>query len=184
MPVNYSIPRAILDILLDFDENFSSFAAPYQQFQKSRRYQMLGKPELAHWRYNRAMRYLEQRGQIEMTKEKDKIFIKLTKKGKLQALLDRIKINSGDGKKWDGKWRMVIWDIPESSHRERNRIRYFLKNLGFYRLQFSVFIRPYPIPGVAVDFLRESGLLKFIRFLRVDKVDEEGELLKYFKFVK
>lgn len=46
--------------------------------------------------------------------------------------------------KWDKKWRIVIFDIPEELHKNRNQLRAKLKNLGFYMLQKSVFVIPYP----------------------------------------
>src|SRR3989344_4076427 len=46
-------------------------------------------------------------------------------------------------KKWDGKWRIIIFDIPQELHRERNILRRRLRSMGFYMLQKSVFIFPY-----------------------------------------
>ena len=184
VPDNYSIPKAILDILFHIADGVAPFSSPYQYFIKKRRYQMTGSPEAANWRYNRAIKYLEMREHIRLVKKKDKIFLKLTKKGKLQALLDKIKYDRVPEDPWDGKWRIAIWDIPESSSKARDRIRYFLRHLGFQRLQLSVFIRPHPIPRTAVDYLKESGLIKFIRFLRVDQVDDEHKLLKYYNLQK
>src|SRR3989344_2930204 len=46
--------------------------------------------------------------------------------------------------KWDKKWRIVIFDIPQELHKERTNFRRKLKSLGFYMLQKSVFIFPYP----------------------------------------
>jgi len=44
---------------------------------------------------------------------------------------------------WDGKWRIVIFDIPQEMHKERVRFRKKLKLLGFVMLQKSVFVFPY-----------------------------------------
>lgn len=182
-PANYSIPKAILGVLMGLGEGWVSLD-PYQSFKKTKRHRMAGSPEIARWRYNQAVRYLEMRGQVRCSKKHGKQFLKLTRKGKLQALLDKIKENKGGSDVWDEKWRVIIWDIPESSRKTRNHIRYFLKNLGFYRLQFSVYIRPYAIPRPAVNYLKESKLIKYIRFLRVDQVDDQHMLLKHFNLQK
>lgn len=177
-----SIPKAIRKILLDDGEKATTFIKPFLLYQKSAVYQKAGSPKMARWRYNQAIRSLEKYDHIKIFKRAGKFFIQLTRRGKLQALLDKI---ANDQKKgvWDGKWRMIIWDIPESSSKERDKIRYFLKKLGFQKLQLSVFIRPYPIPRPAVDYLRESGLIQFIRFLRIDKVDDPHKLLKHYNLL-
>lgn len=180
IPLNYSIGKAILDILLDFGENFPLFESPYQQIRRWHR-EALGIPAPPRWRYNRAVRYLEQLGQLETVDQNDEVFLRLTKKGKLRALLQKLEKDFQSLPNWDGRWRLIIWDIPESSRLRRNQIRNFLKNLGFYRLQQSVFITPFPLPPAAVGYLRESGLIDFIRFLRVDKIDDDHVLRKYFK---
>ncbi len=141
---------------------------------------MRGIPDLPNWRLNQALAYLEHVGKVELSRENDELFIKLTKKGKIQALLERMGIEFRKAVRWDGKWRIVIWDIPESSRLQRNQIRYFCKSLGFRQLQKSVFITPYPIPGSAVQYLKESDLLKFIRFLRIDQLDDDRDLKKHF----
>ena len=47
-------------------------------------------------------------------------------------------------KKWDKKWRMVIFDIPEAKRPARDQIRRLLKDLGFLKLQISVWVHPLP----------------------------------------
>ncbi|MBI4008672.1 transcriptional regulator PaaX, partial [Candidatus Roizmanbacteria bacterium] len=42
--------------------------------------------------------------------------------------------------KWDGKWRIVIFDIPEVNKRIRQVLRETLKVLEFWPLQKSVWI--------------------------------------------
>lgn len=181
-PIGYSMSRAILDILLDSGENLPLFQSPYTRMKRSWR-KLEGMPEPKRWRYNRAMRYLEHREQIQILKKNDDLFIKLTEKGKLTVLMSHIRTDFDKHKQWDGKWRLIIWDIPESSSKQRDKIRYFFKQLGFYKLQLSVFVTPHPLPGAAVRYLKISGLFAFLRFLRVDKIDDDTELKKHFQIV-
>jgi len=80
---------------------------------------------------------------ITKTKEGD-YNIELTEKGRLKALeyyfLRQLEIKE---KKWDGRWRMLIFDIPERLRNGRNSLRWKIKKLGFYELQKSVFVVPY-----------------------------------------
>jgi len=70
--------------------------------------------------------------------------IELTEKGKLKAIeynfLRKLKIKD---KKWDGKWRMLIFDVPERLRSGRNALRWKIKKLGFHELQKSVFVIPF-----------------------------------------
>jgi phenylacetic acid degradation operon negative regulatory protein len=46
---------------------------------------------------------------------------------------------------WDGKWRVVVFDIPEKLRKIRGAIRTHLKSLGMGRLQQSVWVSAYDI---------------------------------------
>ncbi|MEK7610883.1 MAG: hypothetical protein AAB486_00735 [Patescibacteria group bacterium] len=59
---------------------------------------------------------------------------------------------------WDGRWRVVIYDIREQDHRLRDRLRTRLKSLGFKFMQKSVWISPYPMEADLEDFLRKENL--------------------------
>ncbi|OHB18993.1 MAG: hypothetical protein A2854_02475 [Parcubacteria group bacterium RIFCSPHIGHO2_01_FULL_56_18] len=45
---------------------------------------------------------------------------------------------------WDGKWRVLIFDIVERRRRVRDQLRRLLQGAGFVRVQDSVWIYPYP----------------------------------------
>jgi len=179
LPANYSVPKAVLDILLDLGDSITVFETPYQSYRRHYR-EFMGNPGLKNWRYKRAIQYLADRKHIRLIEKKSQQFLKLTKKGKLKALLNRLDADLENNQPWDGKWRLIIWDIPERERRYRNQLRNFIKDRGFYMLQQSVFVIPYPLPNSAVEFLKESGLLKYIRFLRVDKMDDDKFLRGHF----
>jgi len=55
-------------------------------------------------------------------------------------------------KRWDRKWRIVIFDIPETKQLERKTLQHKLESLGFFPLQRSVFVYPHPCAD-EVDFI-------------------------------
>lgn len=166
--------------LLEFAEMLPvPFENPYQHVRRMHR-SALGVPDFKKWQYNRIAKRLKTEGRIVITQKNGKIFLQLTKRGRIFTLLSKLKQNFPRSNHWDGKWRLLIWDVPESSRRERNFIRAFVKNLGFYQLQKSVFITPFELPRAAVDYLNWSGLDKFIRILRVDSMDNDKYLKKQF----
>lgn len=134
--------------------------------------------------YYNSVRQLEGQGDVKLTYKKSsagkkKVFIQLTPKGNLKVLLTKAKIQKQS--RWDGKWRLVIFDIPEQTRTLRNKFRQLLKKNKFYKLQHSVFIHPYPFNREAIEYLKQTGLIKYIRILRVEEMDEDHHLKKIFK---
>jgi DNA-binding transcriptional regulator PaaX len=111
----------------------------------------------------------------------DQIEIKITEKGKQRAL--RFKFEEMEipkPEKWDEKWRMVIFDIPEKKKLARNVLRDKLKQLGFYRLQKSVFIYPYECQEI-ISFFREIYEVRsYVHYLVIESVENEENLKEYF----
>jgi len=83
-------------------------------------------------------------------------------------------------KSWDGKLRIVIFDIPEMFKSWRHVIRQELLLLQFQQLQKSVYIGKYPIPESFYREIGEWNLRKYIFIFTIDKVDREDEILKFF----
>ena len=100
--------------------------------------------------------------------------IVLTERGKKKALtyqIDELKIPPM--KKWDHKWRMVLFDIPENMKRARDALARALKNAGFIKFQKSVFIHPFECRN-EVDFVTEFfNLRPYVRFITVTEIDNE-----------
>lgn len=97
---------------------------------------------------------LKKEGCLKVEKRNHQIYISLTEKGKRKAgwlQIDSLKINKP--KKWDKKWRIVMFDISQLKKFYRDTFRGKLKELGFYPLQKSVWIHPF-------DCRDEVGLLK------------------------
>lgn len=111
------------------------------------------------------------------------ITLKLSKKGELKTLsynFDRMKIHPYS---WDGKWRLVVFDIPEALRRGRDALRDKLKNLGFYELQKSVFIFPYECHD-EIEFLIEFfDLRRFVRHGLLENIDNDLHLKRVFKLI-
>jgi len=45
-------------------------------------------------------------------------------------------------RRWDGCWRMVLFDVPETRRTARTKLRHYLQSRGFGYLQNSVWITP------------------------------------------
>jgi len=100
-------------------------------------------------------------------------------KGFTAKALDKIKKwHAKDGSKkillkWDKKWRIVIFDIPEKKKTAREYLRLFLKNNGFKLLQNSNWICPYGDFDEIQNFLKEEKIEKYVVLLVSDKISNE-----------
>ena len=126
---------------------------------------------------------LKKRGYIRIKQHKGQIYISLTEKGKKKAgwlQIDSLEIKKP--KKWDKKWRIVIFDIIELKKLHREAFRGKLKELGFYPIQKSVWVCPYNCKD-EIKLLRNFfGLSsKDIKLIVAENIEEEKELKEIFK---
>lgn len=130
-----------------------------------------------------AFQRLRKEGAITVVKKRHQYEISLTEKGRKKA--GWLQINSlaiSKPNKWDGKWRLLIFDVRQAQRWKRDVLRSFLRRLEFVPLQKSVWIHPYDCRA-ELDLLKEFlGLTpKEIKLLVVDKVvDDEERLRKKF----
>lgn len=144
-------------------------------------------PDYKQWKhYNvsylrRTLRRLEQQKSVEITKEGNTEVIRLTQEGRQKILkysLDTIAIDKP--KRWDGKWRLVLYDVPRKEDYARDLIREALRAMGFYSIQESVYVYPYPCKD-QVTFLREYYVLgRYVQYMLVDTIEDDEVYKTYF----
>lgn len=82
--------------------------------------------------------------------------------------------------KWDGLWRLVMFDIPDKKKQAREALRTKLKILGFHKIQESVFIHPYDCKN-EIDFVKEFyNIRPFVKFIVAKEIDDDFKLRKVF----
>lgn len=73
-------------------------------------------------------------------------------------------------KKWDKKYRVVIFDIPEKKKHLRNWLREELYLLKYEKLQESVLVGKFPLPKDLIREIRNKKINKFVDYLLVEKI--------------
>lgn len=82
--------------------------------------------------------------------------------------------------KWDGLWRLVMFDIPDKRKQAREALRAKLKVLGFHKFQESIFVHPYDC-GDEIDFIKELyNIGPFVKFIVAKELDDDFKLRKVF----
>lgn len=95
-------------------------------------------------------------GDLERVVESGEVYYKITSQG-YSKISKKVKLEKL-GKRWDGKWRILIFDIPEKSRLKRDYLRRKLYDIGFGHLQKSVWVSPFDIIREVQEFLRFHGL--------------------------
>ena len=119
---------------------------------------------------------------IREEKDKDgKIKLVLTEKGKERALSYRMfEMKIKKPGTWDGKWRMVMFDIPETKKSKREILRFHLRNLNFFEFQKSVFVHPFDCRD-EIDYIIEYyQLRRYVRFVVAESLDNELHVKNHF----
>lgn len=114
--------------------------------------------------YRRSFYYLLRQGLINVEYQGKQLHISLSKSGKKLAgkyQIDDLAIPKP--KKWDGRWRILIFDIPDKHKVKREALRGKLKELGLFQLQKSVWICPY-------NFQNEVKILRHFFSLSRDEI--------------
>ncbi|MDP2648534.1 MAG: hypothetical protein U1D26_00645 [Patescibacteria group bacterium] len=83
-------------------------------------------------------------------------------------------------RRWDKKWRVLIFDIPEKKRALRNRIRSTLRAFGFTQLQGSVWVYPYDCEDLITLFKADLHIGKNLLYMVVDALEYDTWLRREF----
>lgn len=103
--------------------------------------------------------------------------LRLTDKGERQLRYWRLRdFGMPRPKKWDGRWRVLIFDIPEKRRRVRLQIRTTLSMIGFVRLQDSVWVYPYDCEDLITLLKADYKVGKDMLYMIVDTLEYDTPL--------
>lgn len=157
----------MLDIVFSPPKSFAEVFGGYREIKYANE----------KWILNRNIKRLEKGDYISIADKNSNLY-QLTSKGKVEIIKERI-IEKQE-QKWDSKWRVIIFDIPEKSRRERDLLRLNLRNLGFMQLQKSVWITPYDIEQEIKFLFNLFEHNKYVRFITADKINFDQDLRSLF----
>lgn len=131
--------------------------------------------------YQNAVSRLKQKGYICFVQKDGYTYLRITKEGKKQ--LDKYTKGAAKIKKpkrWDGKWRIVSFDIPEKKRRIRNQIRNELKAIGFVELQKSVWIYPYDCEEFVKLLKADKRIGRYVLYVVAESVEYDKRFRNHF----
>ncbi|MDO8603822.1 MAG: hypothetical protein Q7K40_00180 [bacterium] len=132
-------------------------------------------------RINRTLKNLQERKLVKIYQKGAIDVIEITNAGKrrvLQYNLDDMKLKVP--KKWDGWWRIVMFDIPQSKKKARDAVSRKIKELGLYPIQKSVFVAPYLCKN-EIDFIGEFfNVRDHIIYVQAKEIEGVRKLKQHF----
>ena len=131
---------------------------------------------------NESLKRLYSAGLVTFETNGQKKFVRLTQKGETRLrMAEAINFQIKKPKKWDKKWRVIIFDIPEKRKGLRNKLRQTLNVIGFVRLQDSVWVYPYDCEDLITLLKADFKVGKDILYMIVDKIENDLYLRRNFK---
>jgi len=135
----------------------------------------------------RTIRRLEKNNFLKVKEKNGKFVFELTKEGK-QAFekirqrenqLEKLQITKPPH--WDGKWRIVLFDIPDQLHkRARDVLREKLKEWHFYPLQKSAWVCPWPCENEIQLAAELYKISHYVNVVVAEKISGDMPLRKHF----
>jgi DNA-binding PadR family transcriptional regulator len=175
-----TITKQVLLGLFEVSKDFANIMidpyGKYNQFMGTRP----GRYEYEKRQVYSAVRNLKQQGLVKSYEQQGKTLFKLTQAGKIEAKKQLV-LQRLETKKIDGKWRVVIFDIPEQERRLRDNFRNLLKELEFKMLQASVWASPYDVFDELEMLVPDIKRHSWIKLLLVDVIVGEADFKKLFK---
>ena len=157
-------------ILLALEKAVDGYVRLEDLGHRSYRY-TYGYPAVPTSQLSQAIKRLREKGFIKQDKiNMGEVVLKLTDQGR-----DALGIED-NAEQWDGKWRIVIWDIPEQKRIIRNLFRRNLKKWGFKHLQNSVWISKRNVYKKLMDYVKNLGIEQWVTVIEAEKLSSNHNL--------
>ncbi|MBI5138278.1 MAG: CRISPR-associated endonuclease Cas2 [Candidatus Vogelbacteria bacterium] len=127
-----------------------------------------------------AVQRLVKNGSLSYVRKDGHTFLELSKKGKRDLARYRTMEDLCEPKRWDGKWRIVIFDIKESYRWSRDHLRRELASFGFVRLQNSVWVYPYDVEEVVSLIKVDLKLGSKVLHVTAERIENDTKLRQLF----
>jgi len=175
----FRITDRLLLALIVFEDMFDKVVGGGSRAYHARKLFLYTPPGYKGSSLSAALHRLRDRNELERIEYKKERFIRLTKEGKKKAK-ETWPILKWQQQKWDGLWRMVMFDIKEKDRTKRILLQRMLKDLGFGQMQKSVYISCYNVADDVYQYIKKVGLTENV-FVLVNKqmyIDKFNQLVE------
>lgn len=128
-----------------------------------------------------ALGRLAAKGLVTFVEKDGKRYARVTEKGERILQMETERTTIAKKRKWDRRWRVVIFDIPERRKSVRASLRRFMGEYGFVRLQDSVWIYPYDCEDLIALSKANFRVGADVLYMIVERLERDKHLREHFK---
>lgn len=134
------------------------------------------------YQYRTALGRLAAQGFIVFEKRDGKQYARITDSGRKMLAFEheKTKLSHAKKRRWNGRWRVIIFDIPERRRRTRDRLRNIMQETGFVRLQDSVWVFPYDCEDFISLLKAELKIGVAVLYMVVEHIENDKHLRAHF----
>ena len=134
------------------------------------------------YQYRTALGRLAAQGHVIFEKRDGKQYARITESGRkiLAFEHEKAKLDITKKRRWNGRWRVIIFDIPERRRRTRDRLRNIMREIGFVRLQDSVWVFPYDCEDFITLLKAELKIGAAVLYMIVEHIENDKHLRVHF----
>jgi CRISPR/Cas system-associated endoribonuclease Cas2 len=125
---------------------------------------------------------LKLKGEIELVARDGKKFARLTDLGEKVLAVEKQKISlmKERPKKWDRRYRLIMFDIPEKRRQTRDQLRYQMQEVGFLRVQDSAWVYPYDCEEFVALLKADLHIGKDVLYAVIEEIENDKDIRKHF----
>ena len=146
--------------------------------------QLLGKFAGNKYRFKNqtknALSKLASKGYVTFVEKGGKRYARITETGRRALNLEQMKFSDGPRRRWDKRWRVVMFDISEKRRATRDSLRRTMREMGFFRLQDSVWMYPYDCEDVVALLKADLEIGNSVLYMVVEHIENDRHLRENF----
>lgn len=123
-----------------------------------------------------ALSKLASRGYVTFIEKGGKRYARITESGKRALILEQMKFSGGERRRWDKRWRVVMFDISEKRRATRDSLRRTMREIGFFRLQDSVWIYPHDCEDIVALLKADLEIGSAVLYMVVEQIEDDRHL--------
>ena len=130
-----------------------------------------------------ALGRLAAKGHVRFFEKNGRKSVELTEAGRRAMLLKlaRETEQAKRNKRWDHRYRLVMFDIPQKRKSVRDRLRRLMRECGFLRVQNSVWISPYDCEELVMLIKTDLRLGTSVLYAVVEEIENDTWIKKHFE---
>lgn len=125
---------------------------------------------------------LAAKGYVRFEERDGKKYVRITEEGKRSLAIEHARMTAPARakKRWDKRYRLVMFDIPQNRKNTRDKLRSFMRDFGFLLVQKSVWLSPYDCEELVALIKTELRLGTSVLYAVVESIENDSWIRKHY----